>query len=190
MGTRFLQAAAAVVLVAAGAAIVVPALTGSGQQDSDSTTAESASGGRGTDSVAGAGTPVTASNQDYTETTVGPAAVRLTTVGKGRNALSGQTPAPVAAPGVNSPSPGSYAADQGAVARLSGGAALEQCATALADGVPTQPLAVDLARFHGQPAAVIVLPGDDPSKLWVYVVGPGCTPGDEQLRYFVSVPRS
>ena len=63
------------------------------------------------------------------------------------------------------------------------------CARALADGGSGQVLAADLARYQGQAAAVLVLPGPDATVVDVWVVGPGCAPGDEQVLARARVPR-
>jgi hypothetical protein len=67
-------------------------------------------------------------------------------------------------------------------------AAVTACATQLADGVPTTPVAVDLASYDGEPAAILVQPTPgDAATLDVYVVAPGCPAGE--FRYFTRVPR-
>jgi anti-sigma factor RsiW len=40
------------------------------------------------------------------------------------------------------------------------------------------PLIVDVARYEGRPATVIVLPGDASDRLDVWVVGPACSPSN------------
>lgn len=55
-----------------------------------------------------------------------------------------------------------------------------------ADGLP---LALDYARFEGQPALVVVLPAANPDKLDVFFVGPMCSQGDEQVLHFARVDR-
>lgn len=72
-------------------------------------------------------------------------------------------------------------------ARLLDPQALAGCLAAL--GGPAAPLAVDLARFNGRPAAIVVVPAATPGRLDVWVVGPGCSRGDPQLRYFSRVLR-
>ena len=55
--------------------------------------------------------------------------------------------------------------------------------------MPT-PLVVDVAKFDGQPATVIVLPtADEANRLDVYVVGPDCGPDDAKVLHFARVPR-
>jgi hypothetical protein len=49
---------------------------------------------------------------------------------------------------------------------------LAECVAHLARDV--QPRLVDIARYGGQPAAVIVVPVPGAAKLHVWVVGPGC----------------
>jgi hypothetical protein len=74
-------------------------------------------------------------------------------------------------------------------ARLAGGPALADCVTELAGG-PATPLAVDLATFDGQPAAVVLLPGiGGPGRVDVWVVPPDCAQGKGQFLYYANVAR-
>ena len=70
---------------------------------------------------------------------------------------------------------------------------LFDCVAALT-GEPARaviPLAVDLARFQGKPAAVIVLPvAGQPTKTDVWVVSPTCAAGKEGVLYFLRAPRA
>lgn len=50
-----------------------------------------------------------------------------------------------------------------------------------------QPLALDYAQFQGAPALAVVLPDPDPAKVSIYVVGPACAQGNEDLRTFLRV---
>jgi negative regulator of sigma E activity len=52
-----------------------------------------------------------------------------------------------------------------------------------------QPLAIDIGTWQGEPAAVIVLPADDPSSAEVWVIDPDCDGPDTTLYYFATVPR-
>lgn len=63
-----------------------------------------------------------------------------------------------------------------ALGRLRDPDELAACLQSLAGG-PVRPLAVDLARFEGQPALVAVLEGRDGSPV-VHVAGPGCSAAD------------
>jgi hypothetical protein len=66
--------------------------------------------------------------------------------------------------------------------------ALTLCVRAVAGGAAV--LAVDAGTFDGAPAIVAVLEvGDQPRLTDVYVVGPACSPADEQLLRYVRVPR-
>jgi len=167
-------AAASIVLLLFGA-LVVGALKG-GNGGSTTSAGGSGSEARSAD-VAGGG--VVASGRNYTAATV-VAAVPALVAGQGRAQL---------APSES----GSPAADIKATApraRLAGPGALEPCIAELAGRSGVRPLAVDLARFAGKPAAVLVLPETgQPSTLDVWVVGPGCTRGDPQLIYFTRLPR-
>jgi hypothetical protein len=67
---------------------------------------------------------------------------------------------------------------------------LGPCVAELAGRGGVTPLAVDVAKYAGQPAVVVVLPEAGPAKvLDVWVVRPGCTRGDPQLIYFTRLPR-
>ncbi len=161
-------AAASIVLLLFGA-LVVGALKGG---NGGSTTSAGGSGDKARSAdVAGGG--VVASGRNYTAATV-VAAVPALVAGRGmapRVTLDASQAAP-AATGLGRPG------------------ALEPCITELAGRSGVRPLAVDLARFAGKPAAVLVLPETgQPSTLDVWVVGPGCTRGDPQLIYFTRLPR-
>ncbi len=66
------------------------------------------------------------------------------------------------------------------LARLRDPAALAGCLAGLRAPAGPRPLALDYARFAGQPALVAVLPAGDPARLVVYVVGAGCRPGSPE----------
>ena len=196
VGMRVLQAAAVVVLLLAGVGVGVSALGGGGGSD------DSSAGGatRATaDKAAESGAyPLTASGRDWTADAVAQDAPKL---------LDGTLAPPVAAQSLrerfaapsrddsggadggsdqaSTPAP----ATAGSAARLAGGPALAECVAALADG-PVTPLAVDIATWQQQPAAVIVLPQpDDPTAVEVWVVAPTCSTADAKLLYYANLPR-
>jgi hypothetical protein len=70
--------------------------------------------------------------------------------------------------------------------RLASPDGLASCVSALGLDVG-QVTAVDLARFEGAPAALLVL-RDAGGEQDVWVVGRGCRQGDDQTRYFVRLP--
>lgn len=75
-------------------------------------------------------------------------------------------------------------------AQLPDPVALDRCVAELAGRPGVSPLAVDLGRYAGRPAQVVVLPEAGRSPLLdVWVVRPGCTRGDPQLLYFTRLPR-
>jgi hypothetical protein len=79
------------------------------------------------------------------------------------------------------------ASPDGATARLAGGPELAECVGNLNLG-PVTPLGVDLARWDGNPAAVIILPTpEDPTSADLYVVTPQCPRGE--FLYFARVAR-
>lgn len=186
-GMRLLQAAAVLVLVFAGGALGVSALDGLGN---DSTSNDSAAGGAGdTGSSAtkpDASFPVSISGRDWTAATLQQDAPRLAAGDlvpsqAGRLSSGGSGAAPEASDGA-----ARELADAPA-SRLAGGQPLASCAAGLA-GAPVTPVAVDLARYEGEPAAVLVLPTtDDPSALDVFVVEPACPTGS--FLYFARVQR-
>ncbi len=189
-GMRLLQAAAAIVLVLGVGALGVSALTDGGNGDAGSSTA-----GRAADSAGGSGAaaeaatvaPITASGRDWTAPAIRADASALVTGTVGRTyalydrqaaksaELDGATPDPAA----SAPAQRDLASAAGGADRLADPAALRACVANIADGdASLQPLAVDLARWQGQPAAVLVFPTpDDPASLDVYVVAPDCPTG-------------
>jgi len=67
---------------------------------------------------------------------------------------------------------------------------LGPCVAELAGRGGVTPLAVDVAKYAGQSAVVVVLPEAGPAKvLDIWVVRPGCTRGDPQVIYFTRLPR-
>lgn len=178
-GLRALQAAAVLVLVLAGGAVGVSALQGHGGS-AGSTSSRSAGSASAPKSADLGGYPVTASGQDWTKQTVTAAVPRL---------IAGTVGPVVPSPQESGGAGESLQPAVGDVGRLAGGADLAGCLSDLTGG-PAVPLAVDLARFEGQPAAVIVLPGlAGPGKVDVYVVAPDCAPGKGTFLYYASVPR-
>lgn len=181
-GMRVLQAAAAAVLLLAGVGIGVSALQGGGDSESaEQSTAADAGGGAAARQSA---FTVTASGRNWSPDTVVEAVPEL---------VSGAFPAAESPPAAEGGSEDSGAARpqllSGDLGRLAGGPPLADCVTALADG-PAAPLAVDLATWQGNPAAVIVLPTpDDPATVDTWIVGPGCSQADAQVLHFARVAR-
>ena len=185
-GLRWLQAAAVVVLILAGGAVAVSALHGADNGDATATSGSAA--GSPDKRVAGAAGsyPVTASGRHWTKQSV-TAGVPQLLAGtlsptlppssfSAQDDTSGSAVAPRELPGVPA-------------ARLAGGPALADCVTELAGG-PATPLAVDLATFDGQPAAVVLLPGiGGPDRVDVWVVPPDCAQGKGQFLYYANVAR-
>lgn len=184
-GLRLLQAAAAVVVLLAGAGIAVTAIQGGG--DSEGSAADSAATAERPASAQGS-FPVTSSGRNWSEDSVTQAVPRL---------VAGSLAPTLRADASKGPEEGGGDAGGGAAreladseaARLAGGPPLAECVTALNDG-PVTPLAVDLATWKGQPAAVIVLPTlDDPATVDTWVVGPDCSQADAKVLYFARVAR-
>lgn len=186
VGMRVLQAAAVIVLVLAGVGVGVSAYRGGSGADSETTSANDSAGGAAGEGANGVGYPVTRSGRNWSEATLAAAVPNL---------LTGSVPssADAASPEAGSDSGGDDStARQLAgkeVGRLAGGPPLADCVTALADG-PAAPLAVDLATWQGQPAAVVLLPTPgDTASVDAWVVGPKCSQADAQLLFFARVAR-
>jgi hypothetical protein len=167
-GMRWLQAAAVLVLLLAVVGIGVSAVGGGdsagGGSGGGSTAADSSAAGN----LAGtAQVPVQQTGTHYTASDLGRQVQHL--VSTKRAAV-----------------PGPEAAGAPAARSLSG-ARLTSCLRGLQD---THPLAVDLASFDGQPAAVVVLrtPGD-PKHVDAWVVAPSCSASNAQVKDFLRVPR-
>ncbi len=183
-GLRWLQAAAVVVLVLAGGAVAVSALRGADNDNFKDSSAGTA-GSTGARAAAPGSYPITASGRHWTKTSVEAGVPQL---------LAG-TVSPTLPPssfGAEDNANGSVAPRALAgvpAARLAGGPALADCVTELTGG-PATPLAVDLATFDGQPAAVVLLPGiGGPGRVDVWVVPPDCAQGKGQVLYYANVPR-
>jgi anti-sigma factor RsiW len=185
-GLRWLQAAAVVVLFLAGGAVAVSALRGA--DNGDVATSSGTAAGKADQRAAGAAGsyPVTASGRHWTKQSVTAEVPEL---------LAG-TLSPTLPPSsfsAQDDTSGSAAAPRELAgvpaARLAGGPALADCVTELAGG-PATPLAVDLATFDGQPAAVVLLPGiGGPGRVDVWVVPPDCAQGKGQFLYYANVAR-
>jgi anti-sigma factor RsiW len=201
-GMRLLQAAAAVVLVLGVGALGVSALTHGGNGDAGTSTAGTAAdSGGGSQAAPEAATvaPITASGRDWTSSSLRTdvAALLTGTVGRtyalyDRQATKGSGQDGVA-PGPSASAPAAQrelATAAGGADRLADPTALRACVANVTDGDDSlQPVAVDLARWQGKPAAVLVFPTtDDPASLDVYVVAPDCPTG--LFLDFERVPRS
>jgi hypothetical protein len=177
--TRALQAAAVFVLIAAVGGIGYGAVRGLSNGDSASSTAASDSSGgakaASPESQRGAaGYKIMASGRDYTGTSLRAAVPELLAGSLPLVGASGPTSSDSSAPPSSSAAPGTAGTGN---QRLRSGAALAACVANLAGG-PVTPLAVDVAKFKGQPATVIVLPTpDEPSFVDVFVVKPTCPTG-------------
>lgn len=175
----WLAAAAAVVVLGGGGAAVVSHQPGGG--DSNAATSSSAGAPQGAQEGAGetasAAGRVVATGTDYQRTKL-PTQVRRDLLT--RAAPTAQDDSAPSAPGAFD---GSAATGD---TRLTSPQALGSCLSAL--GVDAgQVSTVDLARFEGEPAALVVL-ADGSGGYDVWVVGRGCRRGDDQTRYFVRLP--
>lgn len=74
--------------------------------------------------------------------------------------------------------------------RLRSPAQLASCVAELTGRAGVRPLAIDYATYDGEPAVIIVLPDADPAVVQAWVVGPGCSTGNPDLRHREVVPRT
>jgi len=182
---RVLQVAAAAVLLLAASAIGISAVQDRG--GGDASTADQASAGKSPRELADGSVPVLGTGTDYTQASVVAAVPRL---------LAADGPKLLVNPEAEAPTRAADDAGSAAATRLSEGPALSACVIALTDDPDTPtiemptPLVVDVAKFGGQAATVIVLPtAGEADRLDVFVVGPDCGPDDAKVLHFARVPR-
>lgn len=186
--TRVLQAAAVFVLVAAVGGLGYGGIRALSDGNGNGTSSAS-SGGSGArlpqkDSAAHRYV-VTSSGRNYTKESLRSAVPGLLS---GKYEASAQDSGGAAAPSKTPTGTPASAADP---QRLRDGKALTACVGNLADPAdgPVTPLAVDIARFEGKPATIIVLPDPkDPSMVYVYAVAPACAKGTFLAALPVSLP--
>jgi hypothetical protein len=177
----WLPGAAVVVLVLSAGGLAVSTLAGGSGDDADTTAGAGDSAASAPES-ASAGVVTNDSGTDYA---AAPDAFdRLLPEVLAGEAQSGSIE--MSAP---APASSAFSADSG-LDRLRAPAALDACLSALVppDG-SAEALAVDYAAYAGEPALVVVLSSSDPSKVDVYVVGPGCAPGNDSTLFFTRVDR-
>jgi hypothetical protein len=69
-------------------------------------------------------------------------------------------------------------------------AAAQACLESYLGVTGVTPLAIDIGVWQGEPAAVIVLPAEEPQQAEVWVIDPDCSTGtDDPLYYFATVSR-
>ena len=182
---RVLQAAAVVVLLLGGIGVVLSAIQNTGGDAGTTATETSAGGGvEAAPKTTEGGYPVTASGRNWSAETVVDAVPEI---------LAGTVGPPAESPAADQgrsdgpPDAEDSARALSSAGRLASGEELARCVGNLNLG-PVTPLAVDLARWEGNPAAVIVLPTpEDPSTADLFVVTPACPAGE--FLYFARVPR-
>lgn len=167
----WLAAAAAVVVLGGGATALISHPWSGGGSASNATSAGTADS--------------TAERQAQPQALTAAARVRSTGTDYDREELSTQVRR-VLLSDTPTDASGKRAFDDSAAAgdtRLASPDGLASCVSALGLDVG-QVTAVDLARFEGAPAALLVL-HDQAGEQDVWVVGRGCRQGDDQTRYFV-----
>lgn len=107
------------------------------------------------------------------------------------NSADLQTPSQLSA-GESTPSDGASSAltdDNAVTGRVSNPAAAQACLEGYLDASGVEPLAIDIGKWQGQPAAIIVLPNSEPSLVDVWVIDPDCSIPPEPLIFFATVAR-
>jgi hypothetical protein len=176
-----LRIAAAVVLVLGLGGVAVHFFAGSSSSDSGGSAASSA----GPAVLA----PVESTNTDYTKDALKSQVSTLVTqsqaaagdAGGGASTFSAVTP--------HTASGAAGGATQDGSQLLRSQAALRACLDAIGHG-DDQPVAVDLARYAGQEAAIIVLNSDSGTGYQVWVVARTCAPGADGTIDVLSVSAS
>lgn len=170
--TRVLQSAAVFVLLAAAVAIGYGALHGGDSGGTANSAAAGAGKSPAPDKLSAGDYAVTVSGRNYS-----PDSLRAAVPGllSGNVTTQGGELAPTAASGSSS---GVDDAGPDALSRRLGNPAALAACVANVVGSPAVPLAVDMGRFEGAPATVIVVPDpDDAGVVRVYAVDPGCPTG-------------
>ncbi len=200
---NWLPAAAAAVLVVSGAGLGYSLLDGAVSGGNDSLTA---AGDSAAESAAES-LVLNASGTDYADPAAVDGALRRVLDGTAGDVTFAQEAGPDAAArtedsdagettsesqnddsGATEPAPATALAADG-LARLRTTDGLADCLTALLppDEPDVRPLALDYARYQGQPALAVLLPDPDPAKIALYVVGAGCTQVNDSLLQFLRV---
>jgi hypothetical protein len=185
--TRVLQAAAVFVLVAAVGGLGYGAIRASSGGNSTTSASDSAGAGATAKRSEAHRYVVTSSGRNYTKESLRTAVPELLSGKYDATAQeSGGAPLASKVPSAHAPSAGSIDPQ-----RLRDGKALTACVNNLAgtDDGPVTPLAVDIARFDGKPATIIVLPDPkDPSVVFAYAVAPDCAEGTFLAALPVTLP--
>jgi hypothetical protein len=80
--------------------------------------------------------------------------------------------------------------DRGVAPLATDPAAAQACLEGYLGVSGVEPLALDIGRWQGEPAAVIVLPAAEPNLAEVWVIDPDCSGPQDSLLYFATVPMS
>lgn len=177
--------------VAASIVLVLGALTGIGaliSQVGGAAAPSKATSGALRDTAAPPRLPVTASGRDYGPATLDGGVRALLSA---RRVAAAQVPRSASAPAVT-PDVEPYSGREvsPALARLSGPPALQACVDELAGRGGAAAITVDLARYRGRPAAIVVLADPDPAKVDAWIVGGGCRRGQPDLVRYQVVRRA
>jgi len=200
----WLPAAAAAVVLVAGVGLGVLLFDGGGSSSNTDSSATSASAGAPPspqDTVTAV--PTSATGTDYARPpavaaalpgVLGAPAVRLGAAGqslRSADAAASTSGKAQAAPGSDPVGPAAAPEGSGGLDRLHTPSGLDSCLDALLppEQPGQEPLALDYARYGGQPALAVVLPDPDPAKVAVFVVGAGCRGDDDATLFFTRVDK-
>lgn len=168
-------AAAAVIVVAGGAAVIRGASNGSSTSGASLAAGDASSGGRNP-------APIRSSGTSYSSAELASQATALV-------ASVSQGEQPEVAPATPEPAQTEGTGEQPAARSLLSPDTLSACLEQLTGAPGASPVAVDQGTYEGKPADVVVLPSpDDPQRLEVWVIGPGCTRENVQMYEFRTIP--
>jgi len=181
--------------IAAGVALLLAAVVGASSLLGHRSAATSASKVTSTagaeDSTAGVAAPVLTSGRNYAVATLDDQVRELLSVAAAPGAERYQpyaSPVPDRSAAPNGARAAAAATIDPALARLGRPAQLQACVEELAGRPGVVPITVDLARYQGKPAAIVVLHDPDPTKAQAWIVGTGCRRGQSDLLRYQVVP--
>jgi len=178
--------------VALAGAIIVPWVLGSGSDSADSGGPVAAEDSVTDVSMAAyaatrSGTKYEAEALDSQVTSLVAARATFSPTAAATESDPSATPSPSAS---GDPTEGMTRGSDNAVAPMATDpAAAQACLEGYLDRGGVEPLAIDIGRWQGEPAAIIVLPGPEPTLADVWVIDPDCSGPEDPLLYFATVAR-
>jgi hypothetical protein len=174
---RWVAGAAAAVIVVAGGAAVIRGVSGAGSSTSGTALSAGDASNGGRDPA-----PIRSSGTSYTRAELASQATALVA-----SASKGEQPE--VAPATPEPAQSEGTGQQPGARTLLSNDTLAACLEQLTGAPGTTPVAVDQGTYEGKPADIVVLRSpDDPERLEVWVIGPGCTRESVTMYEFRTIP--